>query len=102
LQSEFSRTDQIADRIATFHGGMGRQRLDAIKIAFNSAPEKHPLRILIATDAGREGVNFQNYCADLFHFDVPWNPSRMEQRNGRIDRKLQREKEVRCHYFIYT
>lgn len=102
LQSAFSRTDQIAERIATFHGGMGRQRLDSIKVAFNTSPEKHPLRILIATDAAREGVNFQNHCADLFHFDVPWNPSRMEQRNGRIDRKLQREKEVRCHYFVYT
>lgn len=102
LQSAFARTDQINDRIATFHGGMGRQRLDTIKAAFNASPEKHPLRILIATDAAREGVNFQNHCADLFHFDVPWNPSRMEQRNGRIDRKLQREKEVRCHYFVYT
>ena len=65
-------------------------------------PDLHPLRILIATDAAREGVNFQNYCADLFHFDVPWNPSRMEQRNGRIDRKLQREEVVRCHYFVFT
>ena len=60
------------------------------------------MRVLIATDAAREGVNFQNYCADLFHFDVPWNPSRMEQRNGRIDRKLQREDVVRCHYFVFT
>src|SRR6202140_4520471 len=81
---------------------MGRQRLDEIKLAFNTAPEKHPLRILIATDAAREGVNFQNHCADLFHFDVPWNPSRMEQRNGRIDRKLQREEVVNCHYFVFA
>jgi SNF2 family DNA or RNA helicase len=47
------------------------------------------VRILIATDAAREGVNLQGHCADLFHFDVPWNPARMEQRNGRIDRTLQ-------------
>jgi hypothetical protein len=64
-------------------------------------PAKHPLRILIATDAAREGVNLQNHCADLFHFDVPWNPSRMEQRNGRIDRKLQQAPVVRCHYFFF-
>ena len=55
----------------------------------------------MATDAAREGINLQNHCADLFHFDVPWNPSRMEQRNGRIDRTLQPADEVRCHYFVY-
>ncbi len=89
-------------RIATFHGGMPDDRREDIKRAFNSDPASNPLRVLIATDAAREGVNLQNHCADLFHFDVPWNPSRLEQRNGRIDRKLQRAEEVRCHYFVYT
>jgi SNF2 family DNA or RNA helicase len=88
--------------IATFHGGMVDEAREEVKRAFNSDPAKHPLRVLIATDAAREGVNLQNHCADLFHFDVPWNPSRLEQRNGRIDRKLQREDEVRCHYFVHT
>lgn len=88
--------------IATFHGGMPDEAREDVKQAFNADPAKHPLRILIATDAAREGVNLQNHCADLFHFDVPWNPSRLEQRNGRIDRKLQRETEVRCHYFVYS
>lgn len=89
-----------SNRMDFFHGGMGEERREQIKSAFNADPNAHPLRILIATDAAREGINLQNYCADLFHFDIPWNPSRMEQRNGRIDRKLQRESEVRCHYFI--
>ena len=88
--------------IATFHGGMGDEAREEVKRAFNAEPAKHPLRVLIATDAAREGVNLQNHCADLFHFDVPWNPSRLEQRNGRIDRKLQRAHEVRCHYFVYA
>jgi hypothetical protein len=61
---------------------------------------EEPLRILLATDAAREGLNFQAHCADLFHFDLPWNPGRIEQRNGRIDRKLQPAGEVRCHYFV--
>ena len=47
------------------------------------------MRILLATDAAREGINLQTQCADLVHFDLPWNPARLEQRNGRIDRKLQ-------------
>jgi superfamily II DNA or RNA helicase len=88
--------------IATFHGGMPDQTREEVKRAFNGDPRTHPLRVLIATEAAREGVNLQNHCADLFHFDVPWNPSRLEQRNGRIDRKLQRSPEVRCHYFFYA
>ena len=102
LKEAIAQSDQANDRIGTFHGGMGDEARELIKAAFNANPQSHPLRILIATDAAREGVNLQNYCADLFHFDVPWNPSRMEQRNGRIDRKLQREEVVRCHYFVYA
>ena len=75
---------------------------EALKRSFNSPPEDDPLRILIATDAAREGVNLQNHCRYLCHFDVPWNPGRMEQRNGRIDRTLQRAPEVFCHYFVLT
>ncbi len=35
---------------------------------------EYPVRVLLATDAAREGINLQGHCADLFHFDVPWNP----------------------------
>ena len=69
---------------------------------FNTDPAQDPLRILLATDAAREGLNFQAHCTDLFHFDLPWNPGRIEQRNGRIDRKLQPADQVRCHYFVLT
>ena len=79
---------------------MDENAREDVKRAFNADPSEHPVRILVATDAAREGVNLQNHCADLFHFDVPWNPSRMEQRNGRIDRKLQRADVVHCHYFV--
>ncbi len=100
LQAAIAGSDREHDRILTFHGGIGEERREDIKAAFNADPGRHPLRILVATDAAREGINLQNHCADLFHLDVPWNPSRMEQRNGRIDRKLQRSPEVRCHYFV--
>ena len=100
LQSAIAGSDREHERIDVFHGGIGEERREAIKSAFNTDPARHPLRILIATDAAREGVNLQNNCADLFHFDVPWNPSRMEQRNGRIDRKLQRSPVVHCYYFV--
>ncbi|CAM2006411.1 DISARM system SNF2-like helicase DrmD [Acanthopleuribacter pedis] len=88
------------ERVATFQGGLDEERREWIKQAFNQHPDEHPLRILIATDAAREGVNLQNHCYDLIHFDVPWNPARMEQRNGRIDRKLQKSPRVYCRYFV--
>ncbi len=101
LRSALAHTERADERVATFHGGLGEERREELKAAFNADPERHPLRILIATDAAREGVNLQNHCADLFHFDVPWNPARMEQRNGRLDRVLQRARKVRCRYFFY-
>ena len=101
LQAAIAGTDRAEDRIAIFHGPTPTEEREAIKRAFNAEPSKHPIRILIATDAAREGLNLQAHCWNLFHFDVPWNPSRMEQRNGRIDRKLQPRDEVFCHYFVY-
>jgi len=100
LASALTGTDRADERIAVFHGGMHQDAREEVKRAFNMDPAAHPLRILIATDAAREGLNLQQHCADLFHFDLPWNPARLEQRNGRIDRKGQREREVRCHYFV--
>lgn len=101
LEAAVDGTDGAEGRILELHGGMSDEQRDEVQQAFNSPPDKHPVRILIATDAAREGINLQGHCADLFHFDVPWNPARIEQRNGRIDRTLQSEPEVRCHYFVY-
>jgi hypothetical protein len=101
LTAAVAHTDQGEQRIRQFHGGMGDDARDEVQRAFNSEPEDDPVRILVATDAAREGVNLQAHCADLFHIDIPWNPARLEQRNGRIDRTLQPADEVRCHYFLY-
>ena len=101
LREAIARTDRPQERIAVFSGVTPRPAREEIKHAFNTEPNDHPLRILIATDAAREGLNLQRHCADLFHFDLPWNPSRLDQRNGRIDRKLQPAAEVFCRYFYY-
>ena len=102
LGEALAHSDRAPERIATFTGMTSRQRRDDIKHAFNREPGDHPLRILIATDAAREGLNLQRHCHDLFHFDLPWNPSRLDQRNGRIDRKLQPADEVFCRYFVFA
>jgi superfamily II DNA/RNA helicase len=100
LEQAIEGTDRAEERIEVIDGLTSSARRKEIQRRFNTDPAKDPLRILLATDAAREGLNFQAHCADLFHFDLPWNPGRIEQRNGRIDRKLQPAPEVHCHYFV--
>jgi len=94
--------DDFDERVAVFHGPTSMEKREEIKRAFNENPSKNKLRILITTDAAREGLNLQTHCWNLFHYDIPWNPGRLEQRNGRIDRKLQPNSEVFCRYFEYA
>jgi len=101
LAAAIEGTRLADERILEFHGGMSDDQRAEVQRAWDAPPDEHPVRILLATDAAREGLNLQAHCADLFHFDLPWNPARLEQRNGRIDRTLQPSKEVRCHYFRY-
>jgi superfamily II DNA or RNA helicase len=100
LEQAIAGTDRADERIEVIDGLTSGNCRKEIQQRFNADPAKDPLCILLATDAAREGLNFQAHCADLFHFDLPWNPGRIEQRNGRIDRKLQPACEVRCHYFV--
>ena len=99
LETAIAGTERAEARIETIDGLVAGARRREIQRRFNLPPAEDPLRILLATDAAREGLNFQAHCRDLFHFDLPWNPGRIEQRNGRIDRKLQPAPEVHCRYF---
>ncbi|HBA85731.1 MAG TPA: helicase SNF2 [Verrucomicrobia bacterium] len=56
--------------------------------------EKAP--ILVATDCLSEGVNLQEFFTAVVHYDLAWNPTRHEQREGRVDRFGQSAKQVRC------
>ena len=100
LEHAITGSDRAEDRIAIIDGLTSPERRRDVQRRFNADPAVEPLRILIATDAAREGLNLQARCSDMFHFDLPWNPGRIEQRNGRIDRKLQPAPEVNCHYFV--
>lgn len=48
--------------------------------------KSYPQRVLVATDCLSEGVNLQSHFSAVLHYDLPWNPNRLEQREGRIDR----------------
>ena len=52
-------------------------------------------RILIATDCLSEGINLQDWFTAVLHYDLPWNPNRLEQREGRVDRFGQQAPEVK-------
>ncbi len=90
------RYQDDGSRIRLLYGGMDQAERDEIKAAFND-PE-NSVRVLIATDAASEGLNLQETARLLLHFDVPWNPSRLEQRNGRLDRHGQ-ARDVFIHHF---
>jgi superfamily II DNA or RNA helicase len=57
---------------------------------------KSPLRVLIATDCLSEGINLQEHFTAVLHYDLPWNPNRLEQREGRVDRFGQLSKKVKA------
>ena len=73
------------ERILTLFGGMDEES-SATWSSRPSTTRRTPVRILLATDAAAEGLNLQRTARYLLHFDCPWNPSRLEQRNGRLDR----------------
>jgi ERCC4-related helicase len=74
--------ERLADRfrVVTFHGGMTRQEKEAAHRRF-----KADAQVMVSSEAGGEGRNFQ-FCHILFNYDLPWNPMRIEQRIGRLDR----------------
>ena len=55
---------------------------------------KSKKRVLIATDCLSEGINLQEHFTAVIHYDLPWNPNRLEQREGRVDRYGQVAKKV--------
>lgn len=78
LQERLSR--EVA--LAVIHGGMSaRERRDGVQ-QFTSGRA----RVLLATDAAGEGLNLQQRCRLVINVELPWNPLRLEQRIGRVDR----------------
>lgn len=66
--------------VVSLNGSMDLSERKKVQAAFAS-----DTRILISTDAGGEGLNLQ-FCHVIVNYDMPWNPMRMEQRIGRVDR----------------
>lgn len=93
-----SRGLTAGERLMVLHGGVDTDERERIKAAFMAHPDHSPVRILLATDAASEGIDLQRHCRRLVHYEIPWNPNRMEQRNGRIDRHGQPRQPLIYHF----
>ena len=82
--------NQVAPAAAILHGGLTREQRRSALSAFPSAG------VLLATDAAGEGLNLHEHCRTVINLELPWNPMRLEQRIGRVDRIGQRR---RVHAF---
>jgi len=75
---------QLADSFPgclTLHGGMTPAERAGVQVRFNEHGG-----VLLATDAASEGLNLQRRCRLVVCYELPWNPARLEQRIGRVDR----------------
>ncbi|MBN9619556.1 MAG: DISARM system SNF2-like helicase DrmD, partial [Actinobacteria bacterium] len=86
------------DRLAVIQGSTAPEDREYIRSQFTADPSKEPVRVLLATDAAGEGIDLQTYCHRLVNFDIPFNPSRLEQRIGRIDRYGQTDEPNVSHF----
>jgi len=82
-------------RVALLHGGLDRYVRSMATRAFSTGRAD----VLLATDAGAEGLNLQRTCRLVINLELPWNPVRLEQRIGRVDRLGQSKPVHAVHLF---
>jgi hypothetical protein len=80
--------------VVCLNGSMDMEERKRVQEAFAK-----DARILISTDAGGEGLNLQ-FCHVVINYDIPWNPMRLEQRIGRVDR-IGQSHTVRAVNFVF-
>ena len=91
--TQFLETQTFLQQMLTYHGyevdlfngSMSQEKKDKAVVRFRERSQ-----ILVATEAGGEGRNFQ-FAHILFNYDLPWNPMKIEQRIGRLDRIGQKQ-----------
>ena len=95
-----THTSQAGLRVGTIHGGVPDEERASLRARF-ALPKDDPdaIDVLLSSEVGCEGLDFQ-FCDFLVNYDLPWNPMRIEQRIGRIDRYGQRSETVAILNFI--
>jgi len=100
LQERLAARKIAGERVALLDGTTDAEARERIKAQWQEPPDAYPVRVLLATDAASEGISLQRHCHLLAHAEIPWNPNRLEQRNGRIDRHGQPAPEVLVHHTV--
>ena len=85
--------------LGELYGGLDTVRREHLKAAFQASPDRNEVRILLATDAASEGIDLQAYCCRVINYDICFNPSRLEQRVGRVDR-FNQTRPVHVSHFV--
>lgn len=100
LQERLSTRGIAGERVELLDGTTDDEDRERIKAQWQEPPGDHPVRVLLATDAASEGISLQRQCHLLVHAEIPWNPNRLEQRNGRVDRHGQPAEAVLVHHCV--
>jgi len=108
----FCRFIPTAEYVATQLREKLPKKVEVIAVAGNLPPAEReerilqlaqtPQRVLVATDCLSEGINLQEYFDAVFHYDLSWNPTRHEQREGRVDRYGQPRRNIRVLTYYGT
>lgn len=87
-------------RVGLIHGGVDDLERRSLRRAFALPPEDtRAIEVLLSSEVGSEGLDFQ-FCNAIVNYDIPWNPMRIEQRIGRIDRYGQASQTVAIYNFV--
>ncbi len=85
--------ETVAPSAALLHGGLSREERQAALAQFERGA------LLLATDAAGEGLNLHHRCRVVINLELPWNPMRLEQRIGRVDR-IGQQRRVHAFHLI--
>lgn len=90
------RLARIGVKTVLIHGGIEPENRDDLLEAFRTRPD---VQVLLSSEVGSEGIDLQQSCRVMVNYDLPWNPMRVEQRIGRIDRVGQKAQKLAIVHF---
>ena len=94
------RLSRLHYRVAQVNGSVKDEARQELRARFElDRNDSNALDILLFTEVGSEGLDYQ-FCDTMINYDLPWNPMRIEQRIGRIDRRGQKSEAVNIYNII--